>query len=192
MTEQQPADPREPALGLQWATVLAAVCQVVGAVAVGGGGSKRLSGAMALFSALFMIIDYIVGTVWVRRCWANAELLAPSGQPYGRGWTTAGWMVPGLSVWMRWRILLGFWRTGGVAGSPRLVHVWWAVTLVAGAAGLVFYVPDLHSRALPVECAFGLARAVLAAVIVRRITARQAEALGMPPTAHPTGRLSPR
>ncbi|MFJ1791432.1 hypothetical protein [Kitasatospora griseola] len=69
--------------------------------------SPEVGGLLTFFGGLFTVAGAVVGAVWARRCWRNAEALAPGGRPFRPGPTTAGRPVPVLKVWMRWRILLG-------------------------------------------------------------------------------------
>lgn len=181
MRPQRLVDPREPALGFQCSGTLAGVCYTVALMTVLYAGNKRLTGLMVSLWILFTIISYIVGTVWLRRCWANAEVLTPGGLPFGRGWATAGWLVPVLSIWMRWRISLGLWRASGVSGAPRLVHLWWGASLVSGGVGLATGFWNLHSTGVLVAVAFRLAHLALFIVVIQRISIRQAEALDVLP-----------
>ncbi|MFJ5921481.1 DUF4328 domain-containing protein [Kitasatospora sp. NPDC092948] len=177
-----PANPKEPALGFQWAMALVVLCTLGLVVAVQrGGASPEVRSLLRFAGGLFTVVASVVGAVWARRCWHNAEVLAPGSQPFRLGWTTAGWLIPVLNVWMRRRILLGLWRTSGVTGAPLPVHLVAAVDALSIATNLL---PTGWATGATrwAVLAVALAWAVLFVVTIRRITARQSAVLDVPQT----------
>ncbi|MFJ9694330.1 DUF4328 domain-containing protein [Kitasatospora sp. NPDC101183] len=175
-----PSDPREVARGVQFLAVLSGVCFAVGRVASLDPDRAALTGVSGLLYAVLLLMGLPVLGVWLRRVRANAELLSPGVQPFTPGWAMAGWLVPGLSLVMRWPITLGLWRASGVPGRPVLVHTWLGTTV----AGMVAYAlaagPHPSVPAVWAASAIMLAGCVQTALVVQRITRRQAEALGLP------------
>ncbi|MFJ8440262.1 DUF4328 domain-containing protein [Kitasatospora griseola] len=176
-----PANPKEPALGLQVLIVLQVVCGLWPVVAaLAGDVSPEVGGLLKFFGGLFAVAGAVVGAVWARGCWRNAGALAPGSQPFRLGRTTAGWLIPVFEVWMRWRILLGLWRTSGVTGSLLPVHL----LAVLDATPLVtILLPDHWAAGATrwVSLAVALVWAALFVLVVRRITARQSAVLDVPP-----------
>ncbi|MFG2818214.1 DUF4328 domain-containing protein [Kitasatospora sp. NPDC048365] len=184
MIPPQPRDPREPALGLQVSVVLTVACHLALLVLA----LVDLPGPAVLPTALepvFLVTAYIVGTVWFRRCWANAALFTEEPLPYGPGWALAGWMVPVLSLWMRWRLLLALRRTGGAPDTDAPVHLWWALSLAADAMLLATLLGRAASGSFLYFTVFWYAGPFTYLLIVRRITARQVELLPPAPAAEP-------
>ncbi|MET8629177.1 DUF4328 domain-containing protein [Kitasatospora sp. NPDC004669] len=174
-------DSRKVALWLQWTGVLSGLCFAAGRVLSLDSGTKPLVGLMGLLFVLFTVASFAVGAVWLRRSRANAELLAPGSQPFGSGLATAGWLVPGLSIVLRWPLMLGLWRGSGVRGAPVLIHLWWGASLATTVLGVLTQAHVLGSAAGLTATGLNLLHSVLFAVAVRLITARQVEALDLPP-----------
>ena len=168
-----PANPREPALGLLWAVALDLLCGLGTALLAQRGATGSLVGWLRFSELLLNTVIVVVGAVWARRCWRNAEAIAPDSQPFRLGWTTAGWVIPGVSLWMTWRILLGLWRTFGVRGTPLLVHL-------GGALSVLHLVTFLLPVNRWVLLATGAPQVVLFVIAIRRITARQFAVLDFP------------
>lgn len=184
MIPPQPRDPRESALGLQVSAALNVVCQIAAVVLLLAGLPDRavLPGVLA---QVFLVIGYIVGAVWFRRCWANAALLADDPLPFGPGRALAGWLVPVLNVWMRWRLLLALRRAGGAPVSATAVHLWWGLHLAANGVAVAGMLGIRTVGTLLGSTVVSAVSAVVFVLIVRRITARQVELLPPAPAAEP-------
>ncbi|QKW20454.1 DUF4328 domain-containing protein [Kitasatospora sp. NA04385] len=138
----------------------------------------------------------VVFVLWLYRVRVNAEVIHPHGRQYARGWAVGGWVVPLVNLWFPWRITNDVWRASGPPGehgAPRpapagLVHAWWA-TLVLGKllallgtrsmdSGAARHDVDSYRQAVSLLIASELlvaAAAVLAVLVVRRLTAMQEE-----------------
>ncbi|MFF2629817.1 DUF4328 domain-containing protein [Kitasatospora griseola] len=170
-----PANPRESARGLGWALALQGLLEfgLVVVVLSGMRPAPEVVGLAVVGYLLLVVVSCSAGAVWVRKCWRNAEALAPGSQPYRLGLTTAGWLIPVANLWMRWRILLGLWRTLGVSADPILVHLLCVVAPLSALGGLL---PG--DKSAPVVADIVLT--VLFIQVVRRITARQSAVLDVP------------
>lgn len=175
-------DLRKPALGLQWTAVLSGLCFATGEALGLAPGGKALAGLMAVLFVLFTLASFAIGLRWFRHARANGELLTPGVQPFGPGFAAAGWLVPWLSLVLRWPITLGLWRATGIRSAPALVHLWCATSLAATAAVLLTRVQALHTPAVLAAATLGAVHPLLFAAVVRRITAHQAGAPAPAPT----------
>ncbi|MFF3583601.1 DUF4328 domain-containing protein [Streptomyces mirabilis] len=142
-------------------------------------------GVVQLVSLAATVVAYLV---WFYRVRINAEVFDPFGQEMGRAWTGWGWFVPVVNLWFPRRIMLNTWDASRPAGSRTshgLVNAWWVmftITLFVGRAGFVSYrkaetAVELYVAAGDVlfADATGLAAAVLAILVVLRLTRMQNE-----------------
>lgn len=131
----------------------------------------------------------IVFCAWLWRVRVNAEVFSPDGHKHSRPWIWCGWFVPFVNFWYPRRVVVDIWRSGltersGPAGTG-LVNLWWGSWLVA--QGVMVIAPPMAEKDMgtplfdtAVSFAVGyslldLAAALLAAAMVRRITAMQHE-----------------
>jgi len=145
---------------------------------------------------LLTLATAVLFVLWLYRVRVNAEVIYPHGHQYARGWVIGGWIVPLVNFWFPWRITNDVWRASGPPGEhgvPRpvpagLVHAWWTALMLGellsvlgrqsmGSEAALHYV-DSYREALIVLIASELltaAAAVLAVLVVRRLTAMQEE-----------------
>ncbi|MEI5007743.1 DUF4328 domain-containing protein [Streptomyces sp. PmtA] len=132
----------------------------------------------------------VVFILWFRRARINAEVFAPDRHSLVRGWAVWGWIVPVVNLWIPRRVALDIWSASAPGAhlgpaprqSNRLVNAWWT-------AWIGGYVPTLAAltyvnaegatemrRQLGltlVAVLFDIAAAVLAVLVVRRLTSMQ-------------------
>ncbi|GAA2746801.1 hypothetical protein GCM10010440_40090 [Kitasatospora cinereorecta] len=125
---------------------------------------------------------WIARSVWFRKCWTNAEVLAPGNQRSGRGWAGAVWFVPLVNVWLPRRIMLDIARASGLT-DERLVNLWWGAGVLTFLAGAASMFRGVHLGAVLVACALTLVRASALIRVIGQVTAAQAEALDLPPVS---------
>ncbi|MGP4002961.1 protein kinase domain-containing protein [Streptomyces sp. 8N706] len=105
--------------------------------------------AVGVFAALISLATIVVWPVWFRRLHINAELLAPRGQRFSRGWAVGSWFVPVAQLWIPKQMVNDIWRASvspapgpypGRPGAPRrnaLLNWWWGLYLTMCLSGLV-------------------------------------------------------
>jgi hypothetical protein len=144
---------------------------------------------------------YVVAAVlfirWFHAAYANLKALGQPNPRYGPGWAIGGWFVPILNVWRPKQIANDIWRGSDPAAPalhdsawtsipvPGLLTAWWITWIVSAyVANLGFRTwwqsdtaSDIRTADLVdvAGLALDIVAAVLAVVVVRRLTARQAE-----------------
>ncbi|MFE7774139.1 DUF4328 domain-containing protein [Streptomyces sp. NPDC057445] len=126
--------------------------------------------------------------IWFHRARINAGVLAPDLQRRGPGWAIGGWFIPIGNLWIPRGIAGDVWNasrpvTGARWTSHALLNAWWAMWLlslavdrVAGKGYDAAQAPEAIRdglRVLIVSDAIDLMAALLAIVVVRRVTAMQ-------------------
>ncbi|GAA1165811.1 hypothetical protein F4556_006772 [Kitasatospora gansuensis] len=162
-------------------------------------GEPALSGDVVVNAELVSVVTGMLGMAamlatgvvficWFLRVRKNAELLAPQlRQRRSPGWAGWGWFVPVVSIWFPFQIAQDSWRAAAPEGTPKasekLLGFWWAAWLLSLTVGRVD--GQLYVKAETAEAyvtSFGvtavsdgleLVAAVLAILVVRRLTARQ-------------------
>ncbi|MEV7217978.1 DUF4328 domain-containing protein [Kitasatospora cineracea] len=118
----------------------------------------------------------VVFVMWLYRVRVNAEVICPHGRQRGRGWVIGGWFIPFVNFYLPWRITTDIWKASGPTdehGVPRpasttLVNAWWSTWV----ASLVLAPVPVPAARIASESAIAVA-AVLAILVVRRLTAMQ-------------------
>ncbi|MFD7641686.1 DUF4328 domain-containing protein [Kitasatospora sp. NPDC059795] len=148
-------------------------------LAAAGGTRSALFRAVVPLSALLFFGSVAVFLVWFRRCRLNAELLAPGTHRYSLGWAVGAWFTPVALLWIPRTVTLDIWRASSPAGTGVwLVNAWWAAWLAKTVGGVI--VGEIGHNAYgysAFDTAAGLAAAVLAVLLIRRLTAHQEAAL---------------
>jgi hypothetical protein len=134
--------------------------------------SSRVLGGFVIAWALVYVATAVVFIVWTWRGTKNNELLARVRPRYTSGWSIGGWFIPIANLWIPVRVVLDLWQGSDPAVSgnadwrrlprPGLVHWWWGLFLMSR----LFTVT-------PIGLVSTAAAAVLAILVVRRITDRQ-------------------
>ena len=152
--------------------------------------------AAAITCALVALVIAVLFIVWMWRAAKNNEALGRDHPRLGSGWAIGGWFIPLANLVIPVLVLQDLWR-GSAAQIPRgdmrwritdrsaLVGWWWAALVVSiprlssgGDGTSTSELDDLRPRAVVLVCMLaGLAAAVLAILVVRRLAARQAACL---------------
>jgi hypothetical protein len=152
---------------------------------------------VAVLYTLSLILAAIFFIRWFHRAYSNLEALGHPVLRFGKGWAIGAWFVPILNLWRPKQIANDIWR-GSSPGAASLrheawkeqpvsalLHIWWAAWIISIYVGNV--VGRLWVNADTVEATRTAARldlaafvleipaAILAILVVRRLTARQEE-----------------
>ncbi len=148
----------------------------------------RSTGALQTLTFLATVVVFLV---WLHRVRRNAEVFDPSAHTLRPGWAIGGWFVPIGNLWLPYRVVSGVWSAsapldglGHRSFVPRgLLNAWWAALvadqLVSRGAGRLYAdaeTGDEIIRGLDLVAAtdaLDLVAAVLAILVVRRVTAMQ-------------------
>jgi hypothetical protein len=134
----------------------------------------------------------IVFIIWFHRSRVNAELFEPSGQRMGRGWAIGAWFTPVVNFWFPKQIANDIWRSStpwGAAPGRGLLNAWWVLwiinlvtSLLAGAFNTGDEILDTQEELdeaqrqvsmTTLNDLVGIATAILALLVVRKLTQRQ-------------------
>jgi hypothetical protein len=139
------------------------------------------------FSAAFF-------AAWTFRAYKNTTALGAQRPRFGAGWAIGGWFVPFLSLWRPKQIVDDIWRTSGPddpavlrpdqwrdTRTSALLGWWWALFIISNIVGRISARMPTNTikqdrTSTTWDVAFSLltiAAAVLAILVVTRITARQ-------------------
>ncbi|MFF2815972.1 DUF4328 domain-containing protein [Kitasatospora cineracea] len=135
-----------------------------------------LLGAGGVGEVLLTAATAVVFIMWLYRVRVNAEVIYPHGHQRGRGWAVGAWFLPFVNLYLPWRITTDVWQASGPAGEhgvpqpvpATVVNAWWS-TWIAGL--LLARMPAQATVAASEFCT--AAAAVLAILVVRRLTAMQ-------------------
>ncbi|MGW6916085.1 DUF4328 domain-containing protein [Kitasatospora sp. NPDC054939] len=136
--------------------------------------------------------------VWLHRVRRNAEWFAPDRHRLRRGWVVGAWLTPVVHLWFPWRLVADCWRGSAPLGadgvrqvlSLRPVTWWWVVWVGSQAVSVgggvlasdrgLADLPAFRAAVLANLVADGLTvvAAVLALLLVRRLTALQVARAG--------------
>lgn len=172
------ADPRGLAVAAQVLIGVQGAAQL--AVAVAGGTRSELFSRYVPIAGPLFIATIVVFLCWFRRCRLNAEHFAPGAHKYSAGAAVWAWFVPGPMWWIPRRVALDVWRANAPAGGAWLIDAWWVAWLgkSVGAAILIELGAARPYAYSPPDATVGVVAAVLAILVIRRITARQHAAVG--------------
>jgi hypothetical protein len=170
--------------------------------------SNARARAIGVIQTVLLIAIAVFFIRWLRLGYRNADVLAPGLRRYGHGWAIGAWFVPFLNLWRPKQIVNDVWRAGDSTGAPYAtplpswLNLWWAVwlldNLLAQVAGRLALRQDTNEELRTVDYwyivsdATDVVAALLAILVVRRITARLDErAAAVPPPAAPSEWLPP-
>ncbi|MFG2377281.1 DUF4328 domain-containing protein [Streptomyces sp. NPDC048504] len=194
MTSTARKAPRVLARSAQAAIGVAAVADVFRAAAVRDDHLHRTgaseSGFVSMVFVYLMTLAIVLFLVWLAQSRGNAQELAPEAPVPSRGRTIGMWFVPLANLVVPRGIVLAIGRASSASWEEKrdtlLVNAWWAAWV--GHA----LVLTVASRVAPgsmaflvVEEALMIAAAVLAGLLIERITALQSAALGAAVPAEP-------
>ena len=155
-------------------------------------GRSATIGWLALGSQVATAVLFVV---WIHRTYANLTSLGARGQRFGTGWAVGAWFVPFLNLVRPKQIVDDTWRASDPDGSvgeqwttravPGFVHLWWGLFVAAGVLTWTSAdstdATDAHAdlRLLALSHVVAVAAAVLAIVVVARLSDRQALRAGV-------------
>ena len=151
-----------------------------------------------LIGSLQFVLRAAIGVtfvIWFRRAYQNLVAMETESLRFEVGWTVGGWFVPFLNLVRPKQLMDDIWRATdptlpeqpGDAWKKRpvalLVHLWWAIFLLSTAVGLIATSLSQNASTLQqlrtatilmlIGDALALPAAVLACLVVNRITQRQ-------------------
>ncbi|MGD3112461.1 DUF4328 domain-containing protein [Streptomyces sp. YGL11-2] len=151
--------------------------------------ADTLYGTAGALQILGVIATGIVFLIWFYQVRVNAEALAPGTCTTGKGWAIGSWFIPIGNYWLPFRVARQTWDASfqdAPEGSrhPRTVLFAWWITWVAsdalGVAGARLYAKveapeslQVATRVEMVSDAINIAAAILAILVVRKLTLRQ-------------------
>ncbi|MFB4422414.1 DUF4328 domain-containing protein [Streptomyces sp. QL37] len=168
--------------------------------------AENLYGMAGGLQTLALLATAVVFIIWFHRVRVNAEVFDAGVQPMRPGWAIGAWFVPFGNLWLPRRVAGGVWAASARTdrdGSRRAVShapldLWWTLWVVATLFSQVATRIYAHSE-LPSETrdavalvmaadALDIAAAVLAILLVRKLTRMQGEraALGATPLSAPS------
>ncbi|MER7674662.1 DUF4328 domain-containing protein [Kitasatospora sp. NPDC096128] len=163
------------------------------------GDESAFSSAYGLYlAANLMYLLTLAGSAaafltWFYRARVNAEVLYPHGHQRARGWAIGGWFTPVVQFWFPRQIVGDIWQAGvrpdasGVRPplSETLLNFWWISFWLAKLTNRIgtqstdgAHYPDEYQQGLLWVIAsdvLEVVAAVLAVLVVRKVTAMQEE-----------------
>ncbi|GAA1853200.1 DUF4328 domain-containing protein [Actinomadura bangladeshensis] len=176
------------------ALVLNVIAVVAAAGMMRGGGelSEDAFAAVGVMQLLPLVAASVAVIVWLWQARTTADVIDELPDTWGRPWIIFGWIVPIISFFVPRSIVSGVWRASAPpARSNWPVNAWWAAWLVYLIGSRVLGLQDSGGNGtvlLPVICEIGAIAALLAMLVVWRITGYQEaqavrirEAIAAPP-----------
>ena len=159
------------------------------------GSSDDRQAFVALLEFAVLVVCGITFIRWFSRAYRNSAALKPSPLHFKPGWAIGSWFVPILNLWRPKQMANEIWaataaETSLAEGPPaqpyqgtRLLTLWWIFWLVSGVFGNIVArrvfggdtLEDIRDtdRLDIVALALEIVAAVLAILVVQRITDRQ-------------------
>ncbi|MFJ8231592.1 DUF4328 domain-containing protein [Streptomyces sp. NPDC094448] len=145
-----------------------------------------------LLKGLALLVTGVLFIIWFAVARGNAAVFAPDDTKWGRGWAVGGWFIPFAGLVIPRLVAGAVWNgsrrslpEGGAAQRPTILTVWWifyVLGLLTWQVGFQRYDEakthdELASGAgwLMTADIVNIAAAVLAILVVRKITGMQAE-----------------
>ncbi|MGG2460631.1 DUF4328 domain-containing protein [Streptomyces sp. RGM 3693] len=153
--------------------------------------ADTLYGTAGVLQVLGMIATGTCFLIWFYRARVNADVLAPGACTTGKGWAIGSWFIPIGNYWLPLRVARQVWDASfqdAPEGSRRAVSrttlfAWWITWAASDALGIAgarlnakVEGPQSLQYATRVEMvsdAINIAAAVLAILVVRKLTRRQ-------------------
>jgi len=148
------------------------------------------SGFVSMVFVYLTTLAIVLFLVWLAQSRRNAQELSPEASVPSRGRTIGMWFIPVVNLFVPRGIVLAIGRASSASWEEKrdttLVNAWWA-TWIAHALVLVVAgrVAPGSMAFLVVEESLMVAAAVLAGLVIERITALQDAALGADAPAEP-------
>ncbi|MEU2423224.1 DUF4328 domain-containing protein [Streptomyces sp. NPDC007851] len=138
--------------------------------------SLNRSGLISMIFVYLMTLTTVLFLVWLARSRRRALELSPEAAVPSPGWMIGAWFIPVVNLFVPRRFVLDIGRAGSASWAQRdttLVNLWWAAwvahALLLAVAGRM--APG-SMACLVVTEALMLAAAVLAVLVIERVTAR--------------------
>jgi len=134
--------------------------------------AARLLGVFAILAMAVLVATAVVFIVWMWRSVKNNELLDRVRPRYTSGWSIGGWFIPIGNLWIPVRIMHDLWQ-GSDPATQR--HQDWRVLRRSPLIGWWwgFYLASRILMFTPVGVVCSIPAAILAIILVRRVTERQ-------------------
>ncbi|MFE4976531.1 DUF4328 domain-containing protein [Kitasatospora sp. NPDC056651] len=150
-----------------------------------------LHDAIGLLQLVAMVASAVTFIVWFHRARVNAEFFEPQGHRFGRGWAIGSWFTPVVMLWFPWQIAVDTWQASArpdengvrLPHPQPLLNLWWGAFVLSNLTGRfgaryassAEYVDDYQEAVgwLIASDLAEVAAAVLAIVMVRRLSAMQ-------------------
>ncbi|MET7903139.1 DUF4328 domain-containing protein [Streptomyces sp. NPDC005336] len=170
------------------------------------GRRKDAADSMGTGTGVSGLVLVVLWLIWFRRTYVNATVLAPGRQRFGSGYATGAWFIPVAQLWIPKQIANDVWTSSATPGPGRVpraaLHWWWTLFVTmfcfAPLAGLVELgsEDDWDKRVSVgftiVDDALSLLAAVLAMVVVARLTGMQERRVAQPAARpQPAGMFGP-
>ncbi|QUQ71902.1 DUF4328 domain-containing protein [Kutzneria sp. CA-103260] len=133
---------------------------------------------MVSIGFLATIVAAVLFITWLWRVRSNVDaVVGPQTQRLGKGWAIGAWICPIVSYWFPYQYVIDVWRASSpdrAAAGNGLVLFWWLTFLLSNQLSLLLRLASTRTPWLGlVGDALQLAAAVLAILVIRRITAWQ-------------------
>lgn len=141
-------------------------------------GAVRQSVLLSVGFLSALLAAGVVFIVWLWRVRSNVEAIAgPQTQRLGKGWAIGCWVCPIVNFWFPYQYVVDVWRASRPSDGTGdgLVLAWWLTFLAAGVVG-EFRRSDTDGVAAIAACVLLATAAVLAVLVIRRITDWQTRA----------------
>ncbi|MGW7243137.1 DUF4328 domain-containing protein [Streptomyces sp. NPDC054804] len=202
MTSTARTAPQRLARCAQTAIAAAAVSDVFRAVALRDhylhptDASLRRSGLISMIFIYLMILTTVLFLVWLGRSRRTARELSPGATLPSPGWMIGAWFIPVVNLFAPRRFVLDIGRAGSASWGKReatLVNLWWAAWVGHALVLIVTAQVAAGSMASLVAAeALMIAAAVLAGLVIERVTATQGAAVRATAPVKPTAQADPR
>ncbi|MFD4656713.1 DUF4328 domain-containing protein [Kitasatospora sp. NPDC058444] len=150
---------------------------------------------VGLLQLVAMAASAVAFVTWFHRVRVNAEVFDPNGHRFKRGWAIGGWITPVVNLWFPRQIAGDIWQAGARPDASgvrpqlpqTLLTLWWAAFWISNATARIgsqyldsasAQFADGYQQAVAWLLASDLlsvVAAVLAVLVVRRLTAMQEE-----------------
>ncbi|MEV7026473.1 DUF4328 domain-containing protein [Kitasatospora sp. NPDC093558] len=158
---------------------------------------ERLAGGLNSLTFLLLALSAAAFITWFHRVRQNAGLFLPLGHRLGKGWTIGAWFTPFVQLWFPQQLMADSWDASAPVdpdGRRRpvgraLVTAWWTAWIVSMVLSRIGGTMSLRpsntadpQASIVILIASGgirIVAAVLAILVVRRLTAMQEERRAM-------------
>ncbi|MFD8674825.1 DUF4328 domain-containing protein [Streptomyces seoulensis] len=146
--------------------------------------SHRVGTVLNIAQGVLLLATAVVYLCWLWRVRVNAEVFDASSQSKARWLTIGGWFIPFVNFWFPRRIVLDAWDASAPQGRPSghgPVDLWWTAWVAGLVADRLLRV-ESGAETRAVVDGIGLVGAVLAALVVLRLTRMQSEKAAQGPS----------